>query len=745
MRKENFIHTTKKYVIAILIAILLSVVMELAVLISLPPKYKYNFSSDAIDFPFELEIVPVSYEVNGSAYSPLGNDPQLHLSGFSCDLYAIQIEFGENLQDDTLVQIFYLGEDNTLSEQNSVKQTINRGEQSVIIKLPKNHYNYLRIDINGDFVLKKLTYTDQPLEREKLPEHIYGKQLISIAVVMIGIAVLVVKTEYITGIWSVSSKFWDKIRQPSSVLFILFIGSIACLSMILERVIFGGVYGRGFRLSQYWLIFTLFSVPVCLYKLRNQIAQRIEIGFLIVSLSMGVLLIVSIPSGPLISWDDGIHFENTIGVAGFGIKRMTDADDTVIARTFQLDFTPEVIDNQNDKLEQEFRNGTVREVITGVHYNQLGYLPAALGIFLGRLFRCPYHVTFLMGKLFNLFAYVMLAYFSIKKLKSGKVILSIFALFPTCLFLAANYSYDPWVTGWFMLGFSNFVSELQQPNKFLNWKTIVGMIIPFVLGCGPKAIYAPFMLILLIMPKYKFTSDKQRKCFRICVLCGTAMIILSFLTPFVLQINSDAFVGDIRGGSDVDSKKQVMFILKNPITYVFILLKFLIQEYLTLEASSMYMTSFAYLGMTGKHILLVVALAAAVFTDKRKCDTEVVSEKFRICILFAFFITVCAVASALYVSFTPVGEATVYGCQLRYLLPILFPVYFVVGSPHIENHINKSLYNTVLLFVPAYITINAILSLAYSDIKSYMIAGLFFVCLTIFLYGLITKRSRTES
>ena len=292
-----------------------------------------------------------------------------------------------------------------------------------------------------------------------------------------------------------------------------------------------------------------------------------------------------------------------------------------------------------------------------------------------------------------------------------------------------------------MFGVSSFISELQQPNKLLNWKTIFGMIIPFLLGCGPKAVYAPFMLVLLIMPKYKFTSDKQKQYFRICVLFGITFAVLSFLAPFVFQMSSGVFVGDIRGGSDVDSKEQMMFILKNPIAYAIILLKFLIQEYLTIEASSMYMTSFAYLGMTGKHALLVSALAIAIFTDKNKHDEVVISGKFRICILFSFFVTTCAVASALYVSFTPVGHPTVNGCQLRYLLPILFPVYFVIGSPHIQNHINKNLYNTVLLLVPAYITISAILSLAYSDIKSYMIVGMSFVSLSLLLYALITKRN----
>ena len=40
---------------------------------------------------------------------------------------------------------------------------------------------------------------------------------------------------------------------------------------------------------------------------------------------------------------------------------------------------------------------------------------------------------------------------------------------------------------------------------------------------------------------------------------------------------------------------------------------------------------------------------------------------------FVFLFTVILVATALYVSFTPVGLGTVNGCQSRYLLPLLVP------------------------------------------------------------------------
>ncbi len=60
-----------------------------------------------------------------------------------------------------------------------------------------------------------------------------------------------------------------------------------------------------------------------------------------------------------------------------------------------------------------------------------------------------------------LLTYALTVYFAIRKLKSGKMIMSVIALFPTNIVLASNYSYDPWVTGFSLLGTAYFVSEMQ--------------------------------------------------------------------------------------------------------------------------------------------------------------------------------------------------------------------------------------------------------------------------------------------
>jgi uncharacterized membrane protein len=53
-------------------------------------------------------------------------------------------------------------------------------------------------------------------------------------------------------------------------------------------------------------------------------------------------------------------------------------------------------------------------------------------------------------------------------------------------------------------------------------------------------------------------------------------------------------------------------------------------------------------------------------------------------------------ATALYISFTPVGHNTILGCQWRYIIPTLFPFLYAVGSPRVRHTIDKRVINGIV-------------------------------------------------
>ena len=63
-----------------------------------------------------------------------------------------------------------------------------------------------------------------------------------------------------------------------------------------------------------------------------------------------------------------------------------------------------------------------------------------------------------------------------------------------------------------------------------------------------------------------------------------------------------------------------------------------------------------------------------------------------------FFVGMAAlIASALYISFTPVGHSTVLGCQPRYIIPLLAPTILLVTGQRKDVIKSKGAYNGFVL------------------------------------------------
>ena len=226
-----------------------------------------------------------------------------------------------------------------------------------------------------------------------------------------------------------------------------------------------------------------------------------------------------------------------------------------------------------------------------------------------------------------------------------------------------------------------------------------------VLGLGPKAIYFPLFALLLLLPKSKFSSVQQYRKYLVIVSVAAVLVLMSFVIPMLF----DSVPSDTRGGSTVSGSDQIFYILSHPLTYTKILLSFL-WEYVS---SFTCITDFAYLGtVSGSFSLLL--LGAVVFTDKSDLDRYTSTGKVRLVTMGSVFVTLCLVATSLYITFTPVGYSTINGCQQRYMMPLLFPLFYVLGSVRIKNQIDRKVYHTTILAANGVLLYSTVFSLCIS-------------------------------
>ncbi|HEX8974732.1 MAG TPA: DUF2142 domain-containing protein [Patescibacteria group bacterium] len=479
---------------------------------------------------------------------------------------------------------------------------------------------------------------------------------------------------------------WAKISKNFGIIAALFLASF-----LLAHLVFWNSF------NQYRFLFVLAIVLLAsfFFVFRKKIGEKPEFGFLAVALICGSLLSFSEPK-KYVNWDEQIHYKRAEALAANVVPGMFFRPNTVDS-SYSLEEQGKI----NILTDSQYKRSKSRSKADNLTYQNAAYLPSAFALALGNLLHLPFHIMFAFARWINLLFYSAVVFFAIRRLKTGKMLMSVIALFPTAIFLAASYNYDSWLTAFSMIGFAYLFSELQQPEKKLTTKEAVVMVGSFVLGLGPKALYFPLMLPLFLIKKEKFETPRQYKIFMWLTVVAVLLVLGSFLLPFVFHGPGK---GDVRGGSDVDATKQVAFILSDPSAYSKILFNFASGYVNPLNAGG-FTVFLAYLGGIDGFWIVMATLAAVFLWDRNTYDKKN-SLKMRLLVVGAYIVTVVLICTALYVSFTAVRSTTMAGVQPRYLIPLVFPLLFVLGIKAIKNPFNKNIFNSIVFIAMSLVLLN---------------------------------------
>jgi uncharacterized membrane protein len=335
----------------------------------------------------------------------------------------------------------------------------------------------------------------------------------------------------------------------------------------------------------------------------------------------------------------------------------------------------------------------------GFWYTYLAHISQGFMLFIGRSLALPPILAFKLGPLLNHMIYTLLIYFAMKRLSSGKYLLAAIAMVPTAFVLSTTYGTDHWLIGFLILGFAYYFYEVQNPDKKIELKNIIIMIAAFVIGLSPKAVYIPLMLFLFFIKKDKFATERGRKAYFSALAISILFVFVSFALPFI--ISGGGGEGDWRGGANVSSSRQTLFILQNPHIYTGILLRFII-SYVRIFSDN-YVTYFAHLGYSPFFFLVWLVIGFVAITDRNDKDALTSNGGFKALMAFLVFSTVAMFSTAMYIEFTEVGEHLIAGVQPRYKLPLLFPFLYVIGGFKIQNNINKTAYSCAVFGIMSFI------------------------------------------
>lgn len=465
----------------------------------------------------------------------------------------------------------------------------------------------------------------------------------------------------------------------------------------------GIAFDNSFHLSERRMLATatLCGLILFVFVFLNLIEQKLEYAFLVVGIVTCFTMIFTFPAQK-VSWDEAWHFSRSYQL-GVGMKLVSTqeiayyGDDSAVA-SLLYPKSEEEFNSLDEALNQSdiYGKDTTKSHQIPSDFrslNDVGHIPAAIGIGFAKLLHLPFSLVYRFGKLFNALFYIGITFFGIRRARVGKRILTMVALMPTTLFLASSYSYDATLNAFAFLGVSYILSELAEPDTVITWKRYAVFVISIFLASAIKMVYAPLFLLLLLLPNKKFRNEQSRYLMRFGIFLICAILLAVMLLPTLL--NPPA-TGDARGG-DTSTSGQLEVIFGNPIRYTKLLILQIVTYAVDFTLGNGIYGTLAHYGYFPFGGFITVLGTFVVLTDTGEFKLQ---RRHRLLMAGIVFVIVCFIWTAMYIDYTPVGADTINGVQGRYFIPLALPLLLLFQTKKIENHIPNRIYNAIILTAP---------------------------------------------
>lgn len=543
----------------------------------------------------------------------------------------------------------------------------------------------LSLSVVGGMALEALTISGQPLSSISDPQSWRPTDVALFSYIVFAICSLCISMRLRKGDDTAQGmRSWTHLSTPKILALMLF----GLLYLSLTTGVWTWRYEAVPERLCFLLLGSAFTLTVILWVGR-QLSSHPEKLFVILCMCFGFMLCVMLPPVTGISYDDQVHFDRSLGLSRLGRAEYSSAEKMLATCPWVHDSSLGYanLDEMVDYLESNYRaldvdqagmrrvgpvsptNGTSLLTIT-----TFGYIPCALGLWLAHVLGLGLSATVILGRLSNLVFFCIVFSQAVRLMPIKKNLLVLIGLLPSNIYLASNYSYDPWVTSFLALGIALVLREATLPRP-ISMRALLPCGLALLFGLCPKAIYFPVLLLLLILPPSKLTSNGKRALLGISILFLLCVSVLSFVLPLLL--GSGGGYTDSRGGDGVDAARQISWVLHHPLAYGRTLATFMLGYFAPLNSGQYTLDYPSYIGklsLDAPHLVLApyLMLIVVALLDVDDSDRTILPSPVQRVLVFALFLaSVTLIASSMYVSFTPVAAESIEGCQGRYLLPVL--------------------------------------------------------------------------
>ena len=318
-------------------------------------------------------------------------------------------------------------------------------------------------------------------------------------------------------------------------------------------------------------------------------------------------------------------------------------------------------DSFTQYINWEKRDSAADSVTEPISFLILPFLPGALGMALARLFGFGALGCLYGGRLMNLLVYTLLCYAALRSAKKCRPAFLAVMLLPMSLYMGASLSYDAALLACYYL----MLALLTCPEWDSRTAAVYTAACVFANGTKPYINLLWVVLPLVVVRKNEWKARLNRAWYTVGTLAG-ALLLTQIVEQYGTLLRHNYGTIARQGGSTVNGGAQLLFVLKNPLRYIAVLLGTLYENDGFLGQLGLFGWKdmpVAFLNLTGPMVLLAAALLCAPKTNalgRRRNGW------------LSVFAAVYAVGAmtAMYITYTPVGMVRIVGLQTRYFLPV---------------------------------------------------------------------------
>lgn len=320
---------------------------------------------------------------------------------------------------------------------------------------------------------------------------------------------------------------------------------------------------------------------------------------------------------------------------------------------------------------------------------------------IGTQLNTPPLVLLYLGRLFNLFAWIILVYWSIRLLPFNQWLFVLLALLPMSIFQAASLSADTTTNGLSFLLTSVFLRYSFDDQAQLHRQQIFWIAVLAVLITLCKNVYTPILCLGFMIPKEKFGSNKNYLLTLILLGClVTAGLAYSAynVKGLLNQIHPIETLYGQEGVPKINPDKQLDLIMSDIPAF----LSRVVHSFDTYK-KTIYQTFIGRLAWLDVffedwyyHLAWGYLCLVAIFGSPTPKEMSMIH---RGTMLISCLAVLLAFSVTMYLSWADVGEKTISNLQGRYFIPI-GPILFSLLANNFRWKIPPLYQNTLaMLFV----------------------------------------------